>query len=224
MEDVVLRIVLKGKTEASEEFKEELRAHPCAPTAICSVNRKFKNSIKALVDIQYEAKKYRKDDQQLENWLLPLDNINEALLSPAEALNNAIRETQHLVAADGALRHADEIAKHRWKFANRSANLLARYAKDEDLGPLRNWKEDYGVDFAANGQVRYEYEVISKGEHVNGITEWHLKEGDNTTRKSAARIYFERVEIGREVKVVVFYVGPHPDDGEHSVQIDCDDE
>jgi len=224
VEDVTVLIVRKGEREASAEFVADLQAHPNAPTAVCQVARKFKKSIEALVDIQYKPKKFRPDDQQLVNWLLPPDTVDESYLAPTKALTNAVLKAKHLVAADGALEHADELAKHRWKFANRSADLLARYSEGEDLGPLRNWKESHGVDFAANGRVSYEYVVTSKGEDAAGITEWHLKEGDKTTTKSAARIYFERVEVGGEVKVLVFYVGPHPDDGKYSVRIDCDDE
>jgi len=224
VEDVTVLIVQKGEREVSAEFVAKLQKHPNAPTAVCQVVRKFKKSIAALVDIQYTAKKFRQDDQQLANWLLPPETVDESYLAPAEAITNAILEAKHLVAADGALEHADKLAGHRWKFANRSADLLARYAEGEDLGPLRNWKESHGVDFAANGRVSYEYVVSSKGEDAKGITEWHLKEGDKTTRESAARIYFECVEVAGEVKVLIFYVGPHPNDGKYSVCIDCDDE
>ncbi|HFE45625.1 MAG TPA: hypothetical protein ENJ18_09030 [Nannocystis exedens] len=65
--------------------------------------------------------------------------------------------------------------------------------------------------------------ATSKGKDTEGTTDWHLKEGDKTTRESAARIYFERVEVAGEVKVLVFYLGPHPDDRKYSVCIDCDD-
>ena len=224
VEDVTVLIVRKGERNASAEFLAELQAHPNAPTAVCQVVRKFRRSIEALVDIQYKPKNFRPDDQQLANWLLPPDTVDESFLAPAEALTKAIQKAKHLVAADRALEHADELAQHRWKFANRSADLLARYADGEDLGPLRNWKESHGVDFAANGRVSYEYVVTSKGENAEGTTEWHLKEGDKTARESAGRIYFERVEVAGEVKVLVFYVGPHPDDGNYSVCIDCDDE
>lgn len=221
--DVTVLIVRKGEREASAKLQAELAAYPAAPTAVCQVVRQFRKSIEPLVDVQYVAKKFRADDQQLVSWLDPPEAEDELLVSPTEALTNALLAEKDLVAADGALKHADEITKHRWRFANRSAALLARYAKGEDLGPLRNWKESRGVDFAANGRIRYEYVVISNGETVEGSTEWHLKEGDNTTRESAARIYFERVEVGGEVKVLVFYVGPHPEDGSYSVHIDCDD-
>jgi len=101
---------------------------------------------------------------------------------------------------------------------------LARYADGEDLGPLRNWKDNYGVDFAPNGRVKHEYVITWRGHEREGTTEWHLKEGDKTERESAARIYFERVDFETEVKVVVFYVGPHPEDGTSSVYVDCNNE
>lgn len=116
-----------------------------------------------------------------------------------------------------ALKHADDLVEHRWEFAALGAELLARYALGESLGPLRNWKSAHGVDFATNGQVTYKYRGSSGSETCDGRTDWHLKEGDNTTRESAARIYFARVEFSSGTRVVVFYVGPHPKDGERAV-------
>lgn len=223
VEDVTVLRIRKGERKASAEFLATLQAHPNAPAAVCQVVRKVRKSIEAFVDIQYLTNEFRPDDQQLAEWLLPPDTVKKQLLAPSRALSNAIRNTKHLVAASGALEHADELAKHRWKFANQAADLLSRYAEGEDLGPLRNWKESHGVDFALSGQVRYKYVVTFKGEDVEGITEWHLKEGDKTTKEGAARIYFDRVEVGGDVKVLVFYVGPHPDYGAYSVRVDCDD-
>lgn len=223
IDDVQVLIVRRGEREPSAEFLKVLEQHPNAPTAVCQVVRSFKQSIEAALDIQYVTKKFRVDDQQLTNWLLPVDAEKDAIVAPSEALAAAVQRAEHLVVADGALDHADELAAHRWKFANLSASLLARYADGEDLGPLRNWRQAHGVDFAANGRVRYSYLISANGADVEGSTEWHLKEGDNTTRESAARIYFERVEVGGRVKICIFYVGPHPSDGNYSVCIDCDD-
>jgi hypothetical protein len=224
VEDVTVLIVRKDEREACDEVVDELKAHPNAPTALCHIHRKYKKSIASLVDIQCEikGKKFRPDDQVLMAWLRPPETVEESFDKPSTAMVAASASAEHLVIADGALEHADKVAQHRWRFASRSADILARYAGGESLGPLRNWKEQHGVEFATNGRVRYEYRVISKGKEVKGSTEWHLKEGDNTTRESAARIYFARVEVGGDEKVLVFYVGPHPSDGSYSVKIDCD--
>lgn len=222
VEDVIVVIARKGEKQASAAVLAHLRAYPSAPTAVCQLARNFRKSIEPLVDIQYTAKKFRLNDQQLVSWLVPRNIDQEEFVAPADALAEAVLKAKRLVAANGALDHANKLAKHRWKFANRSADLLARYAEGEDLGPLRDWKKRHGVDFAANGRVRYTYTVTSKGEDIRGTTEWHLKEGDKTSTKSAARIYFEFVTVAGEERVLLFYAGPHPKDGSYSVYIDCD--
>lgn len=221
--DVRILLVRKGEREASAGFLEEFKKYPKAPTAVCQVVRTFRKSIEPLLDIQYTTNKFRPDDQQLKEWLRPNAIEKEAPLAPSKALKEAALTAKHLVFANDALNSADELADHRWKFINTSALLLARYANGENLGPLRNWKQTHGVDFAPNGQVRYIYSISMDGAKAEGCTEWHLKEGDNTTRESAARIYFARVDMSGSVRICVFYVGPHPEDGDHPIFIDCSD-
>ena len=221
VEDITVLSVKKGERAASAELLAVLKEYPDAPTAICQVVRKFRKSIEPLVDIQYETKKFRSDDQRLKDWIQPTGTTKEAFLNPHRAMLDASTRAEHLVIAEHALDVADKIASHRWKFVNLSADLLARYAEGEDLGASRNWKQEYGVDFAANGGVRYNYHMVANGDHTSGSSEWHLKEGDNTSRESAARIYFDRIVVGGLVKICVFYVGPHPEGSSYSVLITC---
>jgi hypothetical protein len=125
-----------------------------------------------------------------------------------------------LVVHPDALSTADLLAEHRWAFVAASLKLLARYSNGEALGPLRDWKGQHGVEFAPNGRVSYRYVVTLGAERRSARTEWHLKQGDNTTRDSAARIYFDRVDFSLGARVVLFHIGPHPADGEVSIHLD----
>jgi hypothetical protein len=149
--------------------------------------------------------------------LVPKNQVAITYKKPSDAFRAAAERAPWLVIHPDALQLADELAEHRWQFATLGANLLADYALGKSLGPFRDLKRNHGIDFAANGRVAYGYEVVSGSEVQKGRTEWHLKEGDRTSRESAARIYFARVEFGSGVRVIVFYVGPHPEDGERSV-------
>jgi hypothetical protein len=75
-------------------------------------------------------------------------------------------------------------------------------------------------EFAANGQVKFQYSIDGLGTISNRACEWHLKDGDHTTRECAARVYFDRVELlsGRTL-VIVFYCGPHPPEGTRRIAV-----
>jgi hypothetical protein len=220
VDDVVLIIARKNEDAPTKEELAQLTANPAAAAAACQVNRKYVKSVAGLVTLAYQAKKFRADDQQLRGWLVPVAVVLVEPDAPSHAfLKVTGQAASSLVIVPDALEHADEIEKHRWGFATKSAGLLAKYAAGEIAGSLRNSKSDHGVEFAANGRVAFRYTVRLGSHGHSGRCEWHLKEGDNTTRESAARVYFDRIEIGGRILVVVFYVGPHPDDGEHRVDI-----
>jgi len=217
--DVTLIIARKNANEPNAGEMELLEAYRGAPAAGCEINRKYRKSVAALVTFCCEPKKFRFEDQQLREWLVPKDRVVVSYGNPSAAFLAAAKRSAGLVLHPDALRTADELVPHRWEFATRSADLLARYADGESLGALRDWKSNHGVDFATAGRVSYKYRAMCGDLVRNDRTEWHLKEGDNTTRESAARIYFARLECPSGARVVVFYVGPHPADGERLVAI-----
>lgn len=215
--DVRVIIARKGAQAPTGDEIKLLEAHRGAEAAACEINRKYRKSAAAYVSFCCEPKKFRFEDQQLREWLVPRDRIVVQYGKPSAAFQDAAQRQPALVLHPDALNFADDIDKHRWKFVTLGASLLARYAAGEQLGALRDWKPTHGVDFAANGRVAFKYKGTCEGESRNARTEWHLKEGDRTTCESAARIYFARVEFSSGARVVVFYVGPHPDDGDRSV-------
>lgn len=215
--DVTLIIARKNANAPTVDEFRLLDANKGADAAGCEINRKYRKSAAAFVTFCCEPKKFRFQDQQLREWLVPEDRVAVTCDKPSDAFRSAAGRTPLLVLHPDALNAADDLAKHRWQFATLGADLLARYALGESLGPLREWKPAYGIDFATNGRVVFKYKGLCGSEARDGRTEWHLTEGNNTTREGAARIYFGRVEFASGARIVVFYVGPHPQDGERSV-------
>ncbi len=217
--DVRLIIARKGATGPTPGEIKTLEAHSDAEAAVCAIVKKYQRTVKSLVQLRLVVKEFRPEDRQLREWLVPNDAVAPERVRPSEAFTAARQRAANLAIHEGALAHADEIAEHRWGFAKNSVDLLVRYANGEQLGPPRDWKAVHGVDFAGNGRVAYKLSVTCGTETCRQRSEWHLKSGDRTTRESAARIYFARVELPSGVKIVVSYVGPHPDDGEYALDI-----
>lgn len=217
--DVTLVIARKNADAPTVAELSVLKAHQGACAAACQISRKYRKNVAQLVSFTCEPKKFRIEDQQLREWLVPIDRAPVTYDKPSVAFRAAAHRAPFLVLHPDALKSADELARHRWAFATLGADLLARYASGESLGALRGWKAAYGVDFAANGRVCFKYRASCGTDRRESRTEWHLKEGDKTTRESAARVYFDRVDFSSGPRVLVFYVGPHPDDGEYAVEI-----
>ena len=221
--DVELIIARKGAVAPAPDDVVLLEAHVGAEAAACELNRHYRKSAERFVRFTVQPKKFRFEDVQLREWLVPPDRPEVEHKQPSEAFLDVVANSPNLILHPDALRFADEMAEHRWPFANNAAALLGRYAQGDDLGPARDWKANHGVDSATGGQVRFRYEISTAGAASTGRSYWHLKAGDNTTRESAARIYFERVVLAQGAYVIVFYVGPHPDDGERVVYIKIED-
>jgi hypothetical protein len=227
--DVILIVVRKGELHPNDEELELLRQHEGADAAACEVNRKYRKNVDRYVKFSLVPKKFRINDQQLYEWLRPQPETDDAVARPADAFREASTRAPRLLLHPGALTRADELDENRWSFAARAAELLECVARGEILGPFRDWEGRHGVAFAANGQVRYEYEIITAGDSRRGVTEWHLKAGDKTTPERAARIYFATAELGRagdmdagvDRYVFVLYVGPHPAAGVYTVRFDA---
>lgn len=215
---VDVEVIVARKSEdypSAEEINQIGKGNPAA--AICQVVRRYKNNIKSLVDIQYEAKQFRREDQQLREWLIPAQIPQVAAPKPSEAIDPLIKHDQVLVA-EHAFDTIDEIHERRHPFVQRACALLVRYADGEALGPMRDWKSQFNVDFAPNGRVSYRCEDATTKKSWDPSS-WHLKEGDNTTPDDAARIYFNTIELDGRSLLVVSYAGPHPTDGKYSAKI-----
>ena len=180
---------------------------------LCEIDRSYRKSLGNLT-FSLCRKAFRSDDAILREWLKPPPPAPTAESpAPSASFLNASSIQPRLILADGALDRADEIPEHRWLFVSKSASLLARYAGGEAMGDMRNWEHLHGVDFAATGKVIHVYKL--PGQHKATKTQWHLKQGDKTSAISAARIYFDSCSGNGEMHTIVFYVGPHPPDGQY---------
>jgi hypothetical protein len=207
--DVIVIVVRKDELHPNDEELKILRQHNRSEAAACEVNRKYRKNVDPYVRFTLAPTKFRIDDQQLREWLCPATLTPDTVASPVVAFEEASLQQPKLLIHPKALLRADDLDDSRWAFVSRCANLLSRLAQGEDLGPLREWEQRYGVPFAANGQVSFSYRY---GEQSRS-SEWHLKSGDRTTPERAARIYFTQ----EKPAVLVFYVGPHPVDGRYTV-------
>lgn len=219
--DVTLIMVRKNAISPTPDELKLLTAYQGAEAAACDIHRNYRKTASAYVKFRCEPKKFRLEDRQLREWLVPTTQTAIVYERPSDAFRAAAARSPTLVLHPDSLGRADEVAKHRWRFATLGAELLARYARGDKLGPTRNWKAEYGVDFAGNGRVAYKYWGKYKAEAFRGRTEWHLKEGDKTTPAGAARIYFEYIELALGPCILVFYVGPHPEDGEYTAPFEA---
>lgn len=215
VEDVDLVIVRKGEVQPPPEILDRLRDD--VRCAICQVHRKYKKNVGQFATIEYEAKHFRTEDVQLQAWLLPIPPDQNEILRPSLEFERVSAQCADLVIAPGALAHIDDLDTHRWHFVKKSAALLLKHAQGHDTGPMRNWLRRHGVDFAVNGQVSF---TCNLPDGRRPRTEWHLKEGDRTSRTSAARIYFNSITHRDRHLVVVLYAGPHPRDGNHDVALE----
>lgn len=217
-DDVVVIVVRKNEDYPSANEIQAIGGdRPAA--AICQVVRKYKKNIASLVDIEYEAKSFREEDQQLKEWLLPARADEEAPSAPSVAFAAAMEGCADFLIATNALARIDEIHPRRWGFVSRAAKLLRRHADKEALCPMRDWEAQHDVEFAANGRVSFRCYLPGK-KQPSSESYWHLKDGDKTSADDAPRIYFNVLEVNDRERVVVTYAGPHPKDGDYTVSVE----
>ena len=217
--DVTLIIARKGAETPTPDEIALLKMHPQADAAGCELNRGYRKSAGAYVKFCCEPKKFRIQDKTLHDWLVPPGTVAQTFEKPSVAFLAAAAKAPLLVIHPNALTQADTVPNFRWRFMTHSANLLARYARNEQLGASCDWKAKHGVDFANVGKVGFKYTVSDEIETVTGESTYHLKGGDSTSVAAATRVYFARVALKSGVRIVVFYAGPHPPNGVQTVYV-----
>jgi hypothetical protein len=215
--DVVVVAVGKGERAASQAVIDLVAGAPPGSCAHCGVNRRYIKSLGA-VDWGFQSKEFRKDDQQLGSWLVPLAELAKQEPKPRQAFEAAEAANPRLFVFPKALDHAEELAPLRWKFVASAAEFLGKIAAQHSVGPAKDWQANHGVYQAIGGEVAFNYRFQhAAGKLHKSKWDWHLKEGDRTIRENCARIYFDVVDIDDCPAVLVFYVGPHPPDGCYEV-------
>lgn len=148
--------------------------------------------------------------------LLPGEHTEE--MPPSAYFRRVAAQSPRLLIADGALDLSDEVAKHRYKFMRQAADAFEAFLRVGSGGRIDAHFYQYGLGHAQSGGVNAKLTVVSStGAELHSETSnAHLKQGDKTTRRAAARIYYQAFSVRGVSYVAVLYAGPHPD-----ADIDC---
>lgn len=208
-------LLVSGENEPKGEAEELLKRNPGASVAVVSVNRKYKKALAEIYEalVEQSVETVKGGHAALLQWIRGASSAAPAIQLPSEAFRAEVAREPKLILAHKALVSADAVAQHRYPFTNRAAKALAEYAKNNGVAPegLDRFFQDRRLHFAPNGQVEASLSIQQQGKkEIVVLSQWHLKEGDNTTPESAARIYFVHHSINGATLVFVSYCGPHP--------------
>jgi hypothetical protein len=133
-------------------------------------------------------------------------------LPSAYYLSLAARNKQILIT-EGALQSCDEVAPHRFSFMKKVADAFDQYVADGGSGGrIDAFFERKGLKHAQTGGINAKLQIHRGGTCIyDDTSKSHLKQGDNTTRIAAARVYYQSFNIDARLYVAVLYAGPHPD-------------
>ena len=139
---------------------------------------------------------------------------------PAEYLMQLAERCPRLIIPDGSLAFCNDVASHRYSFIKQTGDALHRLCEENgSVGPLFEFFESRGLDYARTGGMTGSLEVFSQGMLVlNQESNDHVKQGDKTTPQAAARVYFQTFDHAGKYYVAILYAGPHPDQQDITVR------
>lgn len=214
--DVRVVVLGNGRKVEDKGAVAQLSEQRGAPTATVSVNRKLQRSLEddfgCILQVNFQSIKGA--GRGLVDWLVPVQVAPAVEPFPEDALKAVSEIERRVVIAHNALLYANDLPEHRYPFVRRASEALRELAQAGCSAPggLERFFVDRKVQFAVNGPVEVTAHVWRGGSEVEKqTTEWHLKEGDATTRAAAARLYFCISRIDGTGRVLVLYCGPHPD-------------
>lgn len=115
----------------------------------------------------------------------------------------------------GALDRCLQVHQIRWRFLARCCEALEEICKKsgEIKGTLEDFFEKKGIALAQTGGITTILRLMRAKKQIGSPIESnvHLSEGNATTPQAAARIYFQLLSRDRKFRLLLFYVGPHPD-------------
>lgn len=132
-------------------------------------------------------------------------------LCPSEFFSKLSERQKNLLIPAAAISNCDAVARHRYKFMLKAAAALEEIAANGlNCGVDEHFKS-LGLIHAQSGGIYAEIRVFREGKEVHkGGGSTHLKEGDNTNKNAAARIYYYCFNMSGPY-VAILYAGPHPD-------------
>ncbi len=132
---------------------------------------------------------------------------------PSEYFSKVAQRSQRFIITAHSLASCDEVAPHRYKFLYKSADVLSLFLSDDNAtGRIEDFVSKQGLIHAQTGGIRVTLRVMREEQCVhNETTQTHLKQGDNTTRPAAARVYYQLFALETHQHIAILYAGPHPE-------------
>lgn len=145
----------------------------------------------------------------LTNLLLPGENAQEL---PSAYFALACGRSPNLLLASTILRRCDAVSEDRYKFMRDAVDAFEFLLSGDPGMSLEEFFKTRDLIHAQSGGITAKVTVkIGERNAYSASTQTHLKQGDATTRASAARIYYHRFVIDGAPFIAVLHAGPHPD-------------
>ena len=134
---------------------------------------------------------------------------------PSSRFERSARRFPDYIIMPGALDRCDEVHSSRFRFLLASAEGLEEFCRKRgEIGvTLASFFEKKGIEVAQSGGITTVLRLIENGKQLGAAykSQMHLKQGDATTPQAAASIYFQHIDKDGHFKLILMYVGPHPD-------------
>jgi hypothetical protein len=134
------------------------------------------------------------------------------LQAPSDYFQSLAANNPRLIITSRSLESADGVAGHRYEFLRRAADALDQYARGGSGGRIDAFFARQGLDHAQSGGITATLRLHRAGAVTTHECHTHLKQGDNTTRIAAARVYYYAFTVEGEPYAALLYAGPHPDE------------
>jgi hypothetical protein len=139
-----------------------------------------------------------------------LFGAEEELLS--DYFKNIAERNKNILIIKDALETCDQVAAHRHKFMKASIDAFVEFISQKGkVGRIDAFFRSLGLEHAQSGGIKTTLTVTQAGKQVHQRTcQTHLKDGDNTLRSAAARVYYQEFFVKEECYVAILYAGIHP--------------
>lgn len=132
--------------------------------------------------------------------------------APSDYFRSLAANNTRLIITARSLESADDVAVHRYEFLRRAADALDQYARSGSGGRIDAFFASHGLDHAQSGGITATLKLYKAGVVSSHECHTHLKQGDNTTRIAAARVYYYAFTLEEKPYAALLYAGPHPDE------------
>lgn len=130
---------------------------------------------------------------------------------PSDYFQRLAANNPRMIITSKSLESADDVAKQRYEFLRSAADALDQYARNGSAGRIDAFFASHGLDHAQSGGITATLRIHRAGDVSTYECQTHLKQGDNTTRIAAARVYYCAFTLEGEPYAALLYAGPHPD-------------